>query len=732
MRLYKREHNGSQNSMCKKQHPRAVFSHFILFILLTALLFGCDSGVPTNPTLDTSFSIEGTVEVENTPIIVVSEEPESQLEELENTLIICVADDPGMYFVPVEWGTSKELIYQALYDGGSLGYDLLEFSNKAVILEKLPNLNDGDAFIEIVTVEEGDWIMLDSFTVTELNAPHAKEAKDGDIAINAAGQKVMVEFGMSDWIRPTGCNSADCAVPYVGNVVMIDQQGTYYRPAGCRDESCKVEYLGGEVEMEQLVVYYSFRPDLVWSDGTPVTAEDSVYGFQLSNIAATDNNLNQYLYNRIQSYVAIDDFTIEMKTTPGYLGSTYPTTFWVPLPEHVWSEYSYSELEAGMYLKNMLSFGPYVFEDYSPGKNLILTKNPYYFRADEGLPYFDIVVYRFVGVDAGVNSASLISGECDILDSSTLLEDRTEFLMALANTGMIKAQFVTSSVWEHLDFGIFHSDYDDGFSSEEDRPDYFSDVRTRQGIAYCINRQEIIDELFFGQSVVLNSYIPSVHPLYNQEIEEYELDIAKGASLLAEAGWIYGSDGFRYANGVEGVPDGTRLELSLYTTAASLRQNISSMIEKDLAECGVDVKTALMSPGELFDISNDSVMFGRNFDLAEFAWWTDVEPPCDLFLSGAIPSDMNNWEGYNITGYINPEYDLACTTALSSIPGEAEYEYYHKLAQKIFSEDLPVFPLFQRLKLAATRVDLCGFQLDASASVSIWNIEEFYLGEDCK
>ena len=51
--------------------------------------------------------------------------------------------------------------------------------------------------------------------------------------------------------------------------------------------------------------------------------------------------------------------------------------------------------------------------------------------------------------------------------------------------------------------------------------------------------------------------------------------------------------------------------------------------------------------------------------------------------------------------------------------------------QEIFASELPVIPLYLRLKLAVTRPDMCGFTLDPTAISEMWNIEAFDFGEDC-
>jgi peptide/nickel transport system substrate-binding protein len=145
----------------------------------------------------------------------------------------------------------------------------------------------------------------------------------------------------------------------------------------------------------------------------------------------------------------------------------------------------------------------------------------------------------------------------------------------------------------------------------------------------------------------------------------------------------------------------------------------------------------------LFAAGPEGALFGRRFDLAQFAWMTGVTPPCDLFLTEQIPGDPNTvdenglarfpygWGGQNETGYSNLEYDRLCQAALETLPGQPGYQENHHQAQEIFAAELPVVPLYLRLKLAVTRPDMCGFIMDPTALSEMWNIEKFDYGEDC-
>jgi peptide/nickel transport system substrate-binding protein len=135
--------------------------------------------------------------------------------------------------------------------------------------------------------------------------------------------------------------------------------------------------------------------------------------------------------------------------------------------------------------------------------------------------------------------------------------------------------------------------------------------------------------------------------------------------------------------------------------------------------------------GEWFAGGPEGVLFGRRYDLGLFAWLTDVEPPCDLYLGSRVPGPLGEtfaatgapytgWGGdnQNNTGWANAAYDAACQTALGSLPGTPAYEQSHMAAQRILS-----------LKVSATRPDVFNFSLDPTQNSELYNIYEYDLGQ---
>jgi peptide/nickel transport system substrate-binding protein len=171
------------------------------------------------------------------------------------------------------------------------------------------------------------------------------------------------------------------------------------------------------------------------------------------------------------------------------------------------------------------------------------------------------------------------------------------------------------------------------------------------------------------------------------------------------------------------------------TTTEDEKQRAAQIIKESLAQCGVQIEIVSLPWEQLFAAGPEGPVFGRNFSMAQFGWISGVEPPCFLYttqeIPGPYPQSPKGWGGANVSGYSNPTFDQACQQALSTLPDVPEHQAAHFQAQALFAEDLPAIPLYLRLKLIATRPDMCGVTVDPSSDTALWNIESFNYGEGC-
>jgi peptide/nickel transport system substrate-binding protein len=145
-----------------------------------------------------------------------------------------------------------------------------------------------------------------------------------------------------------------------------------------------------------------------------------------------------------------------------------------------------------------------------------------------------------------------------------------------------------------------------------------------------------------------------------------------------------------------------------------------------MAEIGMAVEVQTVASETLFDSSPDGPLAARKYDLAEFAWLTGTQPHLGLFTCGSIPGEDAGWSGQNSTGWCSQEFDALATQAATQLSRDEAIDTYRS-AQALFTEDLPVLPLFGRVMVSAARANLMNYSPDATASADTWNIETWGL-----
>jgi peptide/nickel transport system substrate-binding protein len=591
------------------------------------------------------------------------------------TLTICLGEEPTTLYPYGNLNSSARSVLSAIYDGP---LDIVDDGYEPIILEKVPSLEDGDAQVTPATVNAGAEVVDSS-----------------------------------------------------GNVVLLNT-GTLVRPSGCRSDDCAITYDGSSsLQMDQMVVTFTMLEGLMWSDGAPLTANDSIYSFGLASNETTPGS--KFLIDRTEIYEAADEQTVQWWGKPGYIDPDYYTNFWMPLPEHAWSEFPPDQLlQVDVSAQLPLGWGPYIIDEWEAGKRLHLVKNLNYFRAGSGLPKFDELFFLiFPDTDAALSA--LVDGTCDLLDPSTRLDGQVGLLQQMRLDNQARLFTTQTTVIEWLGMGLTPASYDGGFNVKEDRPDFFGDKRTRQAIALCLDRQKVVDTVLFGLSQVPDSYVPPDHPLHNANVQTYEYNPASGNQILEQVGWLDHDNNPstpRQALSVTNVPINTPLVLNYHTTTATQRHQVAEIFAQSLAECGIGLNLVYSNASDFYASGPTGPLFGRQFELAEYAMGTDgLQPQCSWFTSSQIPGETNHWVGTNVGGYTNPNFDAACSKTLQTVSTDPEYTF-HQEAQAIFAADIPAIPLYLRLKVAATRPGFCGFELGASSS-ALADIETFDYGAAC-
>lgn len=668
---------------------------FAALLLVSLFLPACQQVAPPDPDVTPSSVPAETALPGGTIQPGEPTAPPSSTSQPERTLVICLAQEPETLYPYGGSSPAQQVILEALYDGP---IDSRSYSYQPVILEKLPSLADGDAKLSPVDVATGD------------------------LVVNEDG--LVVPLGEGVRVRPIGCQSQDCAITYDGE---------------------------SPLQMDQLTVEFKLLSGLRWSDGIPLTAHDSVYAYELAAQPETPTRRFAFIQARTASYHALDNLRAVWTGLPGYLDETFFLNFWMPLPEHLWGSTSAADLaQLDLSRKQPLGYGAYMIQEWISGVQVSLVKNPNYFRAGEGLPKFDRLLVNFLAQNATVEAIQ--TGECDLVLDNLYLDAQLEQVEALASSGEITAAFgVDGASWDQLDFNLhpaadlLNSGLFAGWDGDGDGLGPFADARLRQAVALCLDRQAVVNQVFSGRAALLDGILAPEHPLFNPEITRWSFDARAGGELLEQTGWQdRDGDGVREAYGIQGVPDGTPLSFTYLTTTAEGASQAAQLFADSLQSCGIQAQVEPVPAAELFLEGPEGRLFGRRFDLAQFAWLTGIEPYCDLYTSKNIPGpgdalDLSGeplyplaWGGLNLTGYSSLDYDRACAAARHSIPGQSTYAESLAQLQAQLSADLPVIPLYQPYRLAVARPDLCGFSIDPTAHSLLWAIESLDYEPGCE
>ncbi len=450
-------------------------------------------------------------------------------------------------------------------------------------------------------------------------------------------------------------------------------------------------------QVDQLVVTFRWNPQLRWSDGTALTAADSVFAYELAKVAPP-NEEARALLDQTLSYEQIDNYTTRATLKPDRTGPTYFLSYWLPLPLHLLKDVAPEDLAASEYAGAPLGYGPYLIESRAEGE-IRLVRNPHYFGPP---PAAERLTVAFVP-NLDLLRSGVLNGNLDVAFSDRVPTEIFPTLDQIAAEGQAVVAYQTSPIWEHIDFNL-------------DVPE-LKDIRIRQAIALGANRQAMAQELLGGRSPVLESWVlpgqPGAAP--PDQLTRYGFDPDQANRLLDEAGY-----GARDPEGLRINPEGITLTLQLITTADTpLRQEIARRFQSDMRQLGVYIEVRELPSAQLFDTGGP--LYQRQFELALFGWLASPEPGGpSLWSCDAIPSDRNNWTGENFAGWCFRDANRAVLRAATTLAADQRAQDY-LAQQQIWTRELPALPLFQRLSMTLSGTGVQSLAPDTFAPIT-WNV----------
>ena len=425
-----------------------------------------------------------------------------------------------------------------------------------------------------------------------------------------------------------------------------------------------------------IAVTYELPANASWGDGTPLTARDVLFAYEVGRNRST-GAANMEMYRSIYKFEVLDDrrFTVRLdnvKFTYNFLGDLYP------LPEHLEREifeadpyeYRHRTLYNSDVTNPGLWSGPYVISEAQQGSYLVMTRNPYWHGKE---PYFDRITTRAIQ-NTSAMEANLLSGTIDMiagelglqLDQALAFESRHgEKFNIIYNPGL---------QYEHIDVNLQNP--------------ILSDKRVRQALMYGMDREQINQRVFNGKQPVAHTSTSPMDRVASDNIRKYEYDAAKAVALLEEAGWTDIRQGIRH--NAAGEP----LRVEIMSTAGNkTRELLQQIIQGQWKDIGIDLRIKNEAPRVFFGQTTRERRFSG---LALFAWVSAPENvPRTTLHSSEIPTAENNYAGQNYSTVSIPELDAAIEAVEKTLIFEERLPFWETI-QQIYAEELPVLPLFWR------------------------------------
>lgn len=397
-----------------------------------------------------------------------------------------------------------------------------------------------------------------------------------------------------------------------------------------------------------------------WSDGTPVTADDVVYtALRLASPVIGNTAMMYYVFEgvgddgfveegaeSIDGIQKVDDKTVQFTTKEEMPITTFENSYaryLLTLPKHVIEQYSEEELSTADWFNHPdVVSGPFIVTDFDVDHYISYEANKDYWK---GAPKIDKLNIKIV--DGSQLYAGLQSGEIDITQQtmSDIPQEDYESVEALDNVEIVYGSPVTNQ---------------SVFIQTKNVPD----VKVRQAMLYAIDRQQILEELLNGHGEIVDGFLSSASPFYDDSLTPISYDPEKAKALLEEAGW-----------------DGSQTIRFYVNSGDSTFVNAASIIAAEWAAVGIKAEIQTVDFATLMSVAGT-----EDYDVLAVQYtYAPVDPYPDVaWLLGGEGS----W-----TGYSNDTLNEALTKSqLTSDPEETK-ELFSVVDKKV-QEDVPMFSAY--------------------------------------
>ncbi|AQQ54593.1 peptide ABC transporter substrate-binding protein [Planococcus lenghuensis] len=410
------------------------------------------------------------------------------------------------------------------------------------------------------------------------------------------------------------------------------------------------------------VYTFTIREDAVWSDGTPVTAENFEYAWKRVLDPATASAFAFYLYyiegaeayNKGEGSVedvainAVDERTLEvtLNSPLGYFDKLLTQRTFLPLKQEVVEADPNWAAGPETYISN----GPFELTEWSHNEQVVIEKNEEYFNADQ----IDLQQITFEMVNDATTYYQMFK------------TDELDFIMTLPPDALDAEK-------DNPEFQSipYYGTYMYMFNVEQEP---FTNQKVRKAFAMAIDRESLTENVSRAGESPAYAMVPTGVTTPEGDFREeggayFEEDYEEAKRLLeegmAEEGW-------------DTLPEVTLM----YNTSENHKKFAEAVQEMLKQNLGVEVQLANQEWKTYLETTEQG-----NFQMARMGWiGSFIDPVANLdYYLGDSPNNRTNW--------VNEDYDRLIAEAKVEQDEAKRFELLHQ-AEEILMTDLPFMPVY--------------------------------------
>jgi peptide/nickel transport system substrate-binding protein len=454
-------------------------------------------------------------------------------------------------------------------------------------------------------------------------------------------------------------------------------------------------------------IVYEIRPEAVWNDGTPITADDFV--FQWKSMNGKDcpgcNASQNSGYNQVQSITGSNGgktVTVVFATpyadwknlfasgTPLYPAHIAAQQGDLNTPEGLAAAFTWLGANVPTY-----SGGPYQIQNWQDNVALTLVPNPKWYGKSK--PPLEQLILRVI-TEASQEPIALQNNEVQVIYP----QPQVDMVQQVQNIPGVSQFQGLGLTWEHLDLNL--------------RNEFLADEPLRDAIFAATNVQAIIDSTVgqFNKDVTplkSHMFVPGIEGYQDYlPAEQGSGDVERARQILTEAGYTNIGEGQQLTTKDGKAVPSFRIR---YTVGNAIRQTTAELIQAQLRPLGINLDIV---PTDDLGETTDS----GDFDMIVFAW---VQTPASF---SNAEQTWNSTSSQNFGEYKNPEVDRLMHEAATSTDLAKARDLLNQ-AGGILAEDAYVLPLYQKPTIIAAQDNVANARNNSSLDGPTYNVEEWGL-----